>query len=868
MNSLLIAGIGLVAYIIAYHFYGGFLNKVWEVNPERKTPAFEKQDGVDYIPAKHWIILFGHHFASIAGAGPIIGPVIAAVIWGWGPAALWIILGSIFLGGVHDFSALMVSLRNEGKSVGDVSAKVVSETSKIVFLIFLWFTLVLVVAVFAAVTAKTFVEQPDIVVPTFSLILIAVLFGYLVYKRNLPLFPVTILSIILYIILFLAGTKLPVVIKIGNPLKVWILILLIYSFVASVIPVNLLLQPRDYLSSFILFFGLFFGYIGLLISHPVIKTPAFITFNSTKGTLWPMMFVIIACGAISGFHSLVSSGTSSKQLSNEKYARNIGYGGMLTEGTLSILALLCVTAGLYWKGGGELNYPELMKTGNWIGTFAKGYGQITSKIFTSTGGTMIAIVMINSFVLTTLDTATRITRYISQELFGETWKIKIFKNRFFTTLFIILFAGYLAFGNWKKIWPVFGASNQLVSSIVLLVVGCYLMIKGKNYFITLIPSLIMFATTITALIYKGIIFYKNKEFLLGNISAILTILGISVLIEGIGKMKKLKGVKMKRFKKEFLDDEDIRKLEELSKICKGDILTMTTLAGSGHPGGSMSSLDIYLTVFSYANISPSMVDAPERDKIIVSHGHTSPAVYSVLGRLGFFDIEMAIATFRLSGTIFEGHIVRKVPGVEWGTGNLGQGLSAGCGFALADKIHKRDSYTFVLMSDGEQTKGQVGEARRFAVKYGLNNITVVIDYNKIQISGCTDEVMPCRICENYKADGWEVMEVDGHDFRQLYEAIRKSITIDKPVCILARTVMGKGVSFMEGQYKYHGKIFPEIPLQIHQFLQMRQGHSQRQLLDILNFLCLLLLCQAKPLQRHFYYLSFYLFHILLESLYL
>jgi len=266
---------------------------------------------------------------------------------------------------------------------------------------------------------------------------------------------------------------------------------------------------------------------------------------------------------------------------------------------------------------------------------------------------------------------------------------------------------------------------------------------------------------------------------------------------------------MKRFEKEFLGDEEIRKLKELSKICKGDILTMTTLAGSGHPGGSMSSLDIYLTVFSYANVSPSMVDNPERDKIIVSHGHTSPAVYSVLGRLGFFDIEMAIATFRLSGTIFEGHIVRKVPGVEWGTGNLGQGLSAGCGFALADKIHKRDSYTFVLMSDGEQTKGQVGEARRFAVKYGLTNITVVIDYNKIQISGCTDEVMPCRICENYKADGWEVMEVDGHDFKQLYEVIRKSITIDKPVCILARTVMGKGVSFMEGQHKYHGKSLSE-----------------------------------------------------------
>jgi len=226
---------------------------------------------------------------------------------------------------------------------------------------------------------------------------------------------------------------------------------------------------------------------------------------------------------------------------------------------------------------------------------------------------------------------------------------------------------------------------------------------------------------------------------------------------------------MERFKKEKLGKEDIEKLENLSKICKADILTMTTLANSGHPGGAISSLDIFLTVYSYAKISPEIVDSPERDKIVISHGHTSAGVYSVLGRLGFFDIDMAISTFRLTGSIFEGHIVRKVPGVEWGTGNLGQGLSAGCGFALADKIHKRDTYTFVLMSDGEQTKGQVAEARRFAIKYGLNNITVVIDYNKIQISGNIEKVMPCKIYENYKADGWEVIDgVDGQGRYFLY----------------------------------------------------------------------------------------------------
>ncbi|MCM8820358.1 MAG: transketolase [Candidatus Omnitrophica bacterium] len=266
---------------------------------------------------------------------------------------------------------------------------------------------------------------------------------------------------------------------------------------------------------------------------------------------------------------------------------------------------------------------------------------------------------------------------------------------------------------------------------------------------------------------------------------------------------------MGRFEKERLAEDEVEKLKELSRLCKGDILTMTTLAASGHPGGSMSSIDIYLTVFSYANVLPESPDDPLRDKIVVSHGHTSPGIYAALGRLGFFDIDMAVATFRLGGSIFEGHIVRKVPGVEWGTGNLGQGLSAGCGFAIADHLHKRDTHIFVLMSDGEQTKGQVAEARRFAVKYGLTNITVIVDNNRIQISGKTDDVMPCRICANYRADGWETMEVDGHNFDELYKAIKKSIEIPSPVCIIANTVIGKGVSFMENDYRYHGKTLDE-----------------------------------------------------------
>jgi transketolase len=261
----------------------------------------------------------------------------------------------------------------------------------------------------------------------------------------------------------------------------------------------------------------------------------------------------------------------------------------------------------------------------------------------------------------------------------------------------------------------------------------------------------------------------------------------------------------KRFPYPELPEQEVQRINQLSRACRTDVLTMTTIANSGHPGGSFSAMEIFLIVYSYANISPETVDDPNRDKIVVSFGHTSPGIYSVLGRLGFFDLETAIATFRKAGSIFEGHVTRKVPGVEWGTGNLGQGLSAGCGFAVADRLMNRDCYTFVLMSDGEQAKGQVGEARRFAVKYGLNRLKVVIDFNRMQISGCLFDIMPQNIKENYLADGWEVIETDGHDVAKLYKAIADAVSIEKPVCVIASTVMGHGVSFMENKCVFHGK---------------------------------------------------------------
>ncbi|MDO9124073.1 MAG: transketolase, partial [Deltaproteobacteria bacterium] len=261
----------------------------------------------------------------------------------------------------------------------------------------------------------------------------------------------------------------------------------------------------------------------------------------------------------------------------------------------------------------------------------------------------------------------------------------------------------------------------------------------------------------------------------------------------------------KRFNAEKLDEVSLKKLSELSKLARGDILKMTTLAGSGHPGGSMSSIDFYLVLYSYANVDPKNPDDPDRDRIVISHGHTSPGVYAALGRTGYFPIEAAIANFRKAGSPFEGHVEKGIPGLEWDTGNLGQGLSAGCGFALGAKLLKKDFHVFVAMGCGEQQKGQITEARRFAIKYGLDNLTVIIDYNKRQISGITGEIMPQNISKNFESDGWRVLEVDGHQFQEIYRAFREATFSKHPTAIIAHTVMGKGVSFMEGKEEFHGR---------------------------------------------------------------
>jgi carbon starvation protein len=509
MNSLVIAATALVLFFLAYRFYAKKLEFLWHIDPKRSTPAYSKYDSVDYIPAKNWLVLFGHHFASIAGAGPIIGPVIAVMLWGWLPALLWIIIGAIFIGGLHDFGSLVTSVREGGSSLADIAGHVISRRAKILFASFVWLALILVIAVFAYLCADTFVKEPKIVLPSLGLIPVAMIVGYMLYNLRVNSVLATIFGLACLVGLIFLGNALPII----SNIKIWILILFIYCYFASVLPVNILLQPRDYLSSFLLFFGVAAGYTGLLLSRPTITMPYFNGFKATEGYLWPMLFVTVACGAVSGFHALIASGTTSKQIANERHAKRIGYGGMLAEALVAVLTLVCVA--ILFKPGQNLG--AILKDTGPIGIFGKGYGIITKTILVNQG-TLIAITILNAFILTTLDTATRISRYLTEEL------IKI-KNRFLSTLLIVILSASLAYsGKWQKIWPAFGASNQLVAALALFVLSCWLLTKKKPIKLTLLPAFFMLITAVGALILQAVKYFTGKDVVLFITSIILIVL--------------------------------------------------------------------------------------------------------------------------------------------------------------------------------------------------------------------------------------------------------------------------------------------------------------------------------------------------------
>ncbi|MBN1461931.1 MAG: carbon starvation protein A, partial [Armatimonadetes bacterium] len=504
MNSLTLAALCCAGLYLGYLFYGRIIARLWDFQPDRPTPAQESPDGVDYVAARHWTVLFGHHFASIAGVGPIVGPLLACAVWGWLPTVLWVVIGSVFLGAVHDFSSLMASLRARGKSIAEMAETNLGHRVRVIFGAFLWLALILVVAVFAHFGAQTLAMTPQVVIPTFGVIVVALIVGYLLYQRNMPQAPATVIGLALLGGCIYLGYRVPIELPWGEQnILAWTLILLAYAYVASITPVNLLLQPRDYLSTFVLYLGLLAGYTGLVLTRPDIQAPAVRAFSSdTQGPLWPMLFVIVACGAISGFHSLIASGTTAKQLGNEGDAPRIGYGAMIIEGALAVLAVVAVVAGLKWSG--QSSFTELLAEKGPLGTFAAGFAALTRPIFRDPFlGSLVALTILKTFVMTTLDSATRITRYIGEELFADGLGLGFLRNRFMSTALIVGAALYLALGSWQNVWPVFGSANQLIAALALLVLTVILWRRGKATVYTLVPFLFMMVTTIGALIYQG-----------------------------------------------------------------------------------------------------------------------------------------------------------------------------------------------------------------------------------------------------------------------------------------------------------------------------------------------------------------------------
>jgi carbon starvation protein len=535
MNALTLAALCCGALYVGYLFYGRVIARLWDFQPDRPTPAMESPDGVDYVAARHWTVLFGHHFASIAGVGPIVGPLLACAMWGWVPTVLWVIVGSIFLGAVHDFSSLMASLRSRGKSIAEIAEANLGHRVRVIFGVFLWLALVLVVAVFASFGAKTLAMAPQVVIPTFGVIAVALVVGYLMYHRGMSQGSATLIGLTLLAGCIYLGYRVPIELPWGDKnVLAWTLILLGYAYVASITPVNLLLQPRDYLSTFVLYFGLVAGYAGLVLTRPEMQAPPAVGFMSeSQGPMWPMLFVIVACGAISGFHSLIASGTTAKQLGSEADAPRIGYGAMIIEGALAVLAVVAVTAGLKW-GGSPDSFTELLAAKGPLGAFAAGFAALTEPIFRDPAlGSLVALTVLKTFVMTTLDSATRITRYIGEELFAEGLGIRFLRNRFLSTALIVGAALYLALGSWQTVWPVFGSANQLIAALALLVLTVVLWRRGKSIVYTLLPFLFMMVTTVGALVYQGRGFLNDGKPALAAVSVALIVLAVMMLGDSV-----------------------------------------------------------------------------------------------------------------------------------------------------------------------------------------------------------------------------------------------------------------------------------------------------------------------------------------------
>lgn len=523
MNGIELILIALVMYAVAYKLYGGFITKRLEVNNSKETPSHTMYDGVDYCPAKAPVLL-GHHFASIAGAGPIVGPVIAAG-FGWLPVYLWVVFGAIFIGGVHDYSSIVASVRHQSKSIGYIIQSYIGITGKKLFLIFAWATLILVIAVFTIIVADTFTHIPSAGTSSMLFMILAVLFGIAIYRLKVPLWIATIVGVILLFLSIPAGNLFPIQLSAFY----WQLLLLVYIFIASVTPVWILLQPRDYLNSFFLYALMIGGLVGVFFAAPSINIPAFSSFSLDKvGYLFSALFVTVACGAISGFHSIVGSGTTAKQLNKETDGRIVGYGGMLIEGMLAVLSLIAVASMV------NKEFIDLLITKGPVPAFSLGVARFINaipviNISVPMAQTFTALA-VSAFALTSLDTATRLARFMFQEYFEriENEKKPVFvTNRYVSTAITVVFGAALTFsGQTMSIWPVFGSANQLLAALALLALTVWIANLKKGYLFVFIPMLFMFTVTLTAL---GMLVYQNfiaTNYTLSIISVLLFTLAV------------------------------------------------------------------------------------------------------------------------------------------------------------------------------------------------------------------------------------------------------------------------------------------------------------------------------------------------------
>lgn len=553
MYAIVLVIVGLGAMTLGYRFYSKFIaEKIYRLDPHFETPAHTMRDDVDYVPT-HRFVLWGHHFTAVAGAAPIVGPAVA-IIWGWVPAFLWVVFGTIFFSGVHDFGSIWASVRNKGRSIGSLTGDVVSQRSRTVFMIVIFLLLLLVNAVFAVIMARELIDTPSSVIPVWSAIAVAMVIGVLIYKMKVGiLWPTVVGTIILYAVIYL-GDQIPVsvpdqLLSLG-PGAQWILILFAYAGIASMLPVWLLLQPRDYINGIQLIIGLGLLFGAVFLANPTIVAPAFNT-NVPAGTpsLVPLLFVTIACGAISGFHGLVGSGTTSKQLNKEPDARFVGFLGSMGEGSLALVTIIAVSAGFASLTDWEAVYSSFGQGG--LSAFKQGGATILANGFGLPVGfsETLLTVMAVLFAGTTMDAGVRLQRYIVQE-WGTIYRIPMLTNNFTATILAVGACLILAFGaggadgsGGMLLWPLFGTTNQLLAGLTLLVISVMLVKLGRPSRYTLVPMVFVTAMAFLSALLQLRDLYTTGQFVLVFIDVVIIIAAVMVMLEASSALMSARRVK-------------------------------------------------------------------------------------------------------------------------------------------------------------------------------------------------------------------------------------------------------------------------------------------------------------------------------------